>query len=108
MPATWSRRVLEAGNRVDRGDHSGRRGDAAHPRTARPQRTLDYDDVRNDNGDVVADAPDRSIAHIDHRSLARRLAAENSTTPDSATRWVMPSTTLRQGVRRVGIAGTGS
>jgi hypothetical protein len=108
MPATWSRRVLEAGDRVDRGDHSGQRGDAAHLGPPDPSEPLDYDDVRNDNGDVVADAPDRSIAHIDHQSLAGRLAAENRTTPDSATRWVMPSMTLRQGVHRVGIAGTGS
>jgi hypothetical protein len=73
-----------------------------------PSEPLDSDDVRNDNGNVVVDAPNHSIAHIGHQSLARRLAAENSTTPDSATRWVMPSVmTARQGVRRVGIPGTG-
>ena len=55
-----------------------------------------------------SEAPKRSIAHIDHQSLARRLAAKNSTTRDSAMRWVMPSVmTARQDVRRVGVPGTG-
>lgn len=35
-----------------------------------PSESLDSDDVRNDDGDVVIDAPNRWIAVVEHQSLA--------------------------------------
>ena len=32
--------------------------------------SLDSDDVRNDDGDIVVDAPNRWIAAVEHQSLA--------------------------------------
>ena len=47
--------------------------------------SLDSDDVRNDDGDVVVDAPnqlDRGRRASEHRAAPR---GRNSTTPDTAT-----------------------
>jgi len=38
--------------------------------TLGPSESLDSDDVRNDDGDVVVDAPNRWIAAVEHQSLA--------------------------------------
>jgi hypothetical protein len=43
---------------------------------------LDSDEVRNDDGDQVADPPDRWIAPDDNDSLDEKLAAEE---PDDAS-----------------------
>ena len=43
--------------------------------TLGPSESLDSDDVRNDDGDVVVDAPNRWIAVVEHQSLAQRPAA---------------------------------
>jgi hypothetical protein len=43
--------------------------------TLGPSESLDSDDVRNDDGDVVVDAPNSWIAVVEHQSLAQRLAA---------------------------------
>ena len=44
--------------------------------TLGPSESLDSDMVRNDDGDIVVDAPLRWIAPIEHQSLDGRLAAE--------------------------------
>jgi hypothetical protein len=54
-------------------------GDYDDPRpdgTLGPSESLDSDQVRNDDGDIVVDAPLRWISPEDHLSLDRRLAAE--------------------------------
>jgi hypothetical protein len=38
--------------------------------TLGPSESLDSDDVRNDDGDVVVDAANRWIAVVEHQSLA--------------------------------------
>jgi hypothetical protein len=38
--------------------------------TLGPSESLDSDDVRNDDGDVVVDAPNRWIAAVEQQSLA--------------------------------------
>ena len=43
--------------------------------TLGPSESLDSDDVRIDDGDVVVDAPNRWIAVVEHQSPAQRLAA---------------------------------
>ena len=35
-----------------------------------PSESVDSDDVRNDDGDIVVDAPNRWIAAVEHQSLA--------------------------------------
>jgi hypothetical protein len=44
--------------------------------TLGPSESLDSDDVRNDDGDIVVDAPSRWIPAENHLSLEKRLAAE--------------------------------
>jgi hypothetical protein len=54
-------------------------GDYDDPRpdgTLGPSESLDSDEVRNDDGDIVVDAPLRWISPETHLTLARRLAAE--------------------------------
>ncbi len=54
-------------------------GDYDDPRpdgTLGPSESLDSDQVRNDDGDIVVDAPLRWISPDDHLTLAKRLAAE--------------------------------
>ena len=48
--------------------------------TLSPEESLDSDDVRNDDGDDVVDAPDRWIEARDDESLDERLAAEEPDT----------------------------
>jgi hypothetical protein len=42
--------------------------------TLGPSESLDSDDVRNDDGCVVVDTPNRRVAVVEHQSLAPRLA----------------------------------
>jgi hypothetical protein len=54
-------------------------GDYDDPRpdgTLGPSESLDSDEVRNDDGDVVVDAPLRWIPPEDNMTLEQRLAAE--------------------------------
>lgn len=50
--------------------------DAGPDQTLGPSESLDSDNVRNDDGDIVVDAPLRWISPDTHLTLARRLAAE--------------------------------
>ncbi|MFG1932687.1 hypothetical protein ACGFK1_18890 [Mycobacterium sp. NPDC048908] len=54
------------------GDYDDARPDG----TLGPSESLDSDDVRNDDGDIVVDAPTRWIPAEDHLTLNQRLAAE--------------------------------
>jgi hypothetical protein len=54
-------------------------GDYDDPRpdgTLGPSESLDSDEVRNDDGDIVVDAPLRWISPEENLTLDRRLAAE--------------------------------
>ena len=44
--------------------------------TLGPSESLDSEEVRNDDGDIVVDAPLRWISPEDHLTLDKRLAAE--------------------------------
>jgi hypothetical protein len=44
--------------------------------TLSPSESLDSDEVRNDDGDIVADPPERWIDVEEHESLDERLADE--------------------------------
>ncbi|OBH63599.1 hypothetical protein A5685_21635 [Mycobacterium colombiense] len=44
--------------------------------TLGPSESLDSDEVRNDDGDIVVDAPLRWISPKEHLTLDKRLAAE--------------------------------
>lgn len=44
--------------------------------TLNPSESLDSDEVRNDDGDIVVDPPERWIPVIEDQSLDQRLAAE--------------------------------
>lgn len=44
--------------------------------TLGPSESLDSDEVRNDDGDIVVDAPLRWISPREHLTLDKRLAAE--------------------------------
>ena len=44
--------------------------------TLSPSESLDSDEVRNDDGDIVVDPPDRWIDADEDQTLAERLAAE--------------------------------
>lgn len=54
------------------GDYDDTRPDG----TLGPSESLDSDMVRNDDGDIVVDAPLRWISPKDHLTLDQRLAAE--------------------------------
>ncbi|HET7668112.1 MAG TPA: hypothetical protein VFK56_19015 [Mycobacterium sp.] len=54
------------------GDYDDVRADG----TLGPSESLDSDEVRNDDGDIVVDAPLRWISADDHLTLDQRLAAE--------------------------------
>ena len=56
--------------------------------TLSPSESLDSDEVRNDDGDIVADPPDRWIGDHEDSTLDEKLAAE---VPD-----VLPPGTGRQ------------
>ena len=49
--------------------------------TLGPSESLDSDDVRNDDGDVVVDPPDKWLEVRDHESLDEYLAAEEPDVP---------------------------
>lgn len=44
--------------------------------TLNPSESLDSDEVRNDDGDIVVDPPERWIPVVEDQSLDERLAAE--------------------------------
>ncbi|OBH53801.1 hypothetical protein [Mycobacterium sp. E2479] len=44
--------------------------------TLGPSESLDSDEVRNDDGDIVVDAPLRWISPVENLTLDKRLAAE--------------------------------
>jgi hypothetical protein len=44
--------------------------------TLSPSESLDSDEVRNDDGDIVVDPPDRWIEAEEHQTLDEQLAAE--------------------------------
>ena len=57
-------------------DSDGDYDDAGPDNTLGPSESLDSDEVRNDDGDIVVDPPDRWIDAEDDESLDERLAAE--------------------------------
>lgn len=57
-------------------DSDGDYDDAGPDDTLGPSESLDSDEVRNDDGDIVVDPPDRWIDAEDDESLDERLAAE--------------------------------
>ncbi|TRW88822.1 hypothetical protein FK535_00610 [Mycolicibacterium sp. 018/SC-01/001] len=57
-------------------DRDGDYDDAGPENTLGPSESLDSDEVRNDDGDIVVDPPDRWIEAEDDESLDERLAAE--------------------------------
>ncbi|BBY99106.1 hypothetical protein [Mycolicibacterium fallax] len=61
--------------------------------TLNPSESLDSDEVRNDDGDIVVDPPERWIPVIEEQSLAERLAAE---VPDVLTGEAQPARPTRQ------------
>ena len=61
---------------VRRGIIDGDYDDGGPANTLGPSESLDSDEVRNDDGDIVVDAPLRWIPAEDHLTLDRRLAAE--------------------------------
>ena len=50
--------------------------DAGPDNTLGPSESLDSDEVRNDDGDIVVDPPDRWIEAEEHQTLDEQLAAE--------------------------------
>ncbi len=61
--------------------------------TLGPSESLDSDEVRNDDGDVVVDPPDRWIDAEEDQSLDERLAAEE---PDVLPPGAPPGRPTRQ------------
>lgn len=57
---------------ISDGDYDDTRPDG----TLGPSESLDSDEVRNDDGDIVVDAPLRWISADEHLTLDERLAAE--------------------------------
>jgi hypothetical protein len=55
---------------------SGDYDDPGPDNTLSPSESLDSDDVRNDDGDIVVDPPERWIEVEEHESLDERLADE--------------------------------
>jgi hypothetical protein len=51
-------------------------GDPGPDNTLSPSESLDSDEVRNDDGDIVADPPERWIDVEENESLDQRLAEE--------------------------------
>ena len=56
----------------DSGDHD----DPGPDNTLSPSESLDSDEVRNDDGDIVVDPPDRWIDADEDQTLDEKLAAE--------------------------------
>ena len=66
------------------GDYNGDYGDGGPDDTLGPTESLDSDEVRNDDGDIVVDPPDRWIEAEEHQTLDEQLAAEvPDITPDA-------------------------
>ncbi|WP_099023378.1 hypothetical protein [Mycolicibacterium palauense] len=59
--------------------------------TLGPSESLDSDEVRNDDGDVVVDPPDRWIDADEDESLDERLAAEEPDVPPRGEAPARPS-----------------
>ncbi|WP_111511606.1 hypothetical protein [Mycobacterium kyogaense] len=57
-------------------DRNGDYDDEGPDNTLGPSESLDSDEVRNDDGDIVVDPPDQWIEAEDDESLDERLAAE--------------------------------
>ncbi|MHA0289543.1 hypothetical protein ACXYX3_24260 [Mycobacterium sp. C3-094] len=57
-------------------DRDGDYDDAGPDNTLGPSESLDSDEVRNDDGDIVVDPPDQWIEAEEDESLDERLAAE--------------------------------
>ena len=57
-------------------DRNGDYDDPGPDNTLGPSESLDSDEVRNDDGDIVVDPPDQWIEAEDDESLDERLAAE--------------------------------
>ena len=55
--------------------------------TLSPSESLDSDEVRNDDGDIVVDPPDRWIEPEEHHTLDEQLAAE---VPDTTVAGDLP------------------
>ncbi|MBI3214277.1 MAG: hypothetical protein HYZ38_10680 [Mycobacterium sp.] len=55
---------------------SGDYDDPGPDNTLSPSESLDSDEVRNDDGDIVVDPPERWIEVEEHESLDERLADE--------------------------------
>ena len=58
------------------GDLNGDRDDGGPDNTLGPSESLDSDEVRNDDGDIVVDPPDEWIEVDEDETLDERLAAE--------------------------------
>ena len=58
------------------GDLNGDRDDGGPDNTLGPSESLDSDEVRNDDGDIVVDPPDKWIEVDEDETLDERLAAE--------------------------------
>lgn len=57
--------------------------DGGPDNTLSPSESLDSDEVRNDDGDIVVDPPDRWVDAEEHQTLDEQLAAEvPDTLPD--------------------------
>ncbi|MGB3481678.1 MAG: hypothetical protein WBB07_05580 [Mycobacterium sp.] len=61
--------------------------------TLSPSESLDSDEVRNDDGDIVADPPERWIEVEEEQSLDEKLAAE---VPDVLTGGAPPERSARR------------
>lgn len=55
--------------------------DGGPDNTLSPSESLDSDEVRNDDGDIVADPPERWIDPAEDQSLDEKLAAEEPDLP---------------------------
>jgi hypothetical protein len=67
-------------------DVNGDRDDEGPDNTLGPSESLDSDEVRNDDGDIVVDPPDKWIEANDDETLDERLAEEEpDVVPDQET-----------------------
>ncbi len=58
------------------GDYDGDYDDAGPDNTLGPSESLDSDEVRNDDGDIVVDPPEKWVDAREDETLDERLAAE--------------------------------
>ncbi|MGE0214195.1 MAG: hypothetical protein AB7F42_03430 [Mycolicibacterium sp.] len=66
--------------------------------TLSPSESLDSDEVRNDDGDIVVDPPDRWIDPREDESLDERLAAEE---PDAPSGGALRERPARRSARQI-------